>query len=625
MCRSMRANKYRRLSICLALTLALSACGGTINSRSNGSGAASTSGATSVTTSADPLSFADANYSVNQSAGSVTLSVQRSGPATGEVQVSYSSADGTALAGTDYTATSGALEWAADDSQPKTITLPISTSTPFSGNKQFTVTLSDPTDGAALSSPSSATVTIAGDASAPVGSFVLPQSTYQVIQTIGALTVTVNRTGGSAGAVSVAYATANGTALAGTDFAGVSGTLIWADGDASSKSFSISISDATPFSGSKSFSVALSDPSGGSSLSTPSSARVSIAGSGGAGSGSPSAVSNLQLINQGGSGDAVSSNSGSLTNYQKISWDAATAGANPIASYNIYRNGVLYANTTALTYTDTAAINSNVTTWTKPATVYRYYVAAVDTAGNVGPLAAQMSVYSYRDGHSNWSDADFSYGGVIGNENYSSTTGNPQDGPYDVSVYFPSGGFQPVADAPQAPTWDLEIGAFNYLVIDVNPGPTISSYVQIGTVSRLPPGDVFGWATALNIFAYGPAPIPNTWATYKIPLKAFNMGFGSFTGSISGTTLRVTAVSSGGVDAGGYVTGPGVPAGTYITAYGQRASIGTFTVAGPGINASTSVPSTQMTFQRTSLYKFFIQPETNPVTMYFNNMGFTVN
>jgi hypothetical protein len=578
-----------------------------------------------VTSSADPLSFADANFYANQSAGAVTLSVVRSGPATADVQVSYSTADGTALAGTDYTATSGALEWAANDSTPKTISVPVSNAVPFAGNKQFTVTLSDPTDGAIVVDPSTATVTVAGDAAASVGTLVLSQATYRVTQSAGAITVTVNRTGGSAGAVSVAYATSNGTAMAGSEYTAASGTLEWADGDATSKGFSVSIMDSTPFSGSKSFDVALSSPSGGSSLSTPSSASVSITGSGGAGSGGPSAVSNLELVNQGGPGNNTNSSSASLTNYQKISWSAATAGANPIVSYNIYRNGAFYANTTELSYTDTAATNSNVPNWTKQATVYSYNVAAVDSQGNVGPQAAQMSVYAYHDGHSNWSDTDLSYDGVIGHINYASTAGAPQDGPYDISVYFPNGGFQPTANAPQAPEWDLEVGAFKYFVIDVNPGSTISSYVQLGIVSRLPPGDVFGWANALNIFAYGPKPIANTWATYKIPLKDFNMGSGSFTGSISGTTLTVTAVSSGGVDAGGFVSGPGVPAGTYIIAYGQRASIGTFTVAGPGINGSTSVPSTQMTFQRTSVYKFFIQPETNPVTMYFNNMGFSVN
>ena len=447
------------------LTVALSTPGGGAKISNPGSASVTISG--DAVAPVGTVHLSSSGYTVEQGAGTVTITVDRAGGSSGAVSVGYATANGSAVAGTDYTAVSGTLSWANGDAASKTFQVAVSNAKPFSGNKSFNVTLSGPSGGATLSAPTSTGVSISGDAVAALGALQLAASSYTVTQSAGAMTVTVNRTGGSAGAVSVAYATSNGTAVAGTQYTAASGTLDWADGDATSKSFSINISDATPFSGSKAFSVALSSPGGGSSLSTPSSASVSITGTGGAGSGGPSAVSNLQLINQGGSGDAVSSNSGSLTNYQKISWDAATAGANPIASYNIYRNGVLYANTTALTYTDTAAINSNVTTWTKPATVYRYDVAAVDTAGNVGPLAAQMSVYSYRDGHSNWSDADFSYGGVIGNENYSSTTGNPQDGPYDVSVYFPSGGFQPVADAPQAPTWDLEIGAFNYLVIDV--------------------------------------------------------------------------------------------------------------------------------------------------------------
>jgi hypothetical protein len=108
------------------------------------------------------------------------------------------------------------------------------------------------------------------------------------------------------------------------------------------------------------------------------------------------------------------------------------------------------------------------------------------------------------------------------------------------------------------------------------------------------------------------------------------MGISTFTGSISGTTLTVTDVLTNttvGVDAGGFVTGPGVPAGTYITAYAQHASVGTFTIAGSGISASTSIASETMTFQRTSLYKFGIQPnDGDPApTMYFNNFGFTKN
>jgi hypothetical protein len=491
--------------------------------------------------------------------------------------------------------------------------------------------------------------------------FEFSPASQSVVQGAQSVTLTVKRTGAATTAVSVDFATHAETALAGPDYKGVNGTLRWAEHDSTSQTIVVLLSSVAQYEGNKTFQVILSNPSVAAAIGNPGVATVTISGqpahnadespsstsahagsqsagtpaaavdrgggSSGAGEakpGGPSAVTNLQLVNQGGPNNASNGGYASLTNYQKISWSAASPGANPVASYNVYRNGVLYANTRALSYTDKAASNSNSPTWVTNATVYSYNVAAVDTQGNVGPQAAQMSVYGYRNGVSNWGKADLSYGGAV--VNYASTAGSPQGGPFDIAVLFPGqGGFLPVSDAPQAPTWDLEIGAFNFFVIDVNPGPTTNYQAPVTLRSRVPPGDIYGWAPWPNIWDYGPAPKANTWATYKIPLSVFNMGIGHFTGSISGTTLTVTAVSSGVVDAGAFVTGPGVPAGTYIVAYGQQASIGTFTVAGPGISSSTSVPSTQMTYQRTSLYKLGIQPNTGTDTMYINNMGFTVN
>ena len=605
-----------------AFTVALSTPGGGAKISNPGSASVTISGDAAAPVGTVHLS--SSSYTVAQDAGTVTVTVDRAGGSSGAVSVVYATSNGSAVAGTDYTAVSGTLTWANGDAAAKTFQVAVSNTKPFSGSKSFSITLSGASGGATLSAPARAGVSISGDAPAALGALQLAASSYTVTQSAGAITVTVNRTGGSAGAVSVAYATSNGTALAGAQYTSASGTLDWADGDASSKSFSISISDATPFSGTKSFSVALSSPSGGSSLSTPSSASVSIAGTGGAGSGGPSAVTNLQLINEGGPNSGNLGGS-TLTNHQEISWDAAAPGANPIASYNIYRNGVLYANTTALTYTDEAATNGVVPTWSAPATTYSYAVAAVDTQGNVGPQATQMSLWGYHNGVSLWSDGQLSYGGAV--SNFQSTAGNPQGGTYDISTVFADGGgFLPFADAPECPVWDCEIGAFNYFTVDINPGPVVSSYIQLNMFARLPPGDDGAWANGLNVFDYGPAPKANTWGTYKVPLSVLHFGVSHFTGSISGTTLTVTAVPSGGfVDSDGFITGPGIPAGTYVTSYHQAASIGTFTIAGPGINSSTSVPSETMTFQRTNLYKFGLQPETYPVTVYVNNMGFTTN
>jgi hypothetical protein len=68
----------------------------------------------------------------------------------------------------------------------------------------------------------------------------------------------VTRTGGFTGAISVAYATQNGTAISGTDYTATSGTLNWASGDSSTRTIGpISWLDTTPNAGTKTFSINL--------------------------------------------------------------------------------------------------------------------------------------------------------------------------------------------------------------------------------------------------------------------------------------------------------------------------------------------------------------------------------
>jgi Calx-beta domain len=257
-------------------TVALSGPAGGATIASPGSATVSISG--DAATSGN-LQLSGSSYSIAQSAGSVTVSVSRTGGSSGAVGVSYATANGTAVSGTDYTNKSGTLQWASGDATAKTISIPISNATAFSGNKSFKIALSAATGGAAVGSPSSATVSITGDAAAAAGSLQLSAAGYSIAESGGSLSVTVNRTGGSNGAISVAYATANGTATAGTDYTSASGTLNWASGDAASKMISIPVSNATPYSGSKTLTVALSSPAGGATLSTPNSATVTIIGS----------------------------------------------------------------------------------------------------------------------------------------------------------------------------------------------------------------------------------------------------------------------------------------------------------------------------------------------------------
>src|SRR3569833_2779012 len=405
-----------RVGAPLACMLALSACGGGAAGSASGTAAEvgpPTSGSTGPAATTNAIQLDATTHTVKQSAGSVTVTVNRAGTDSNATSVSYATANGTAVAGSDYTAISGTLTWSSGDTAAKTINISVSDATAFSGSKTFGLALSNPASGASIGEPASTTITISGDLStapapAPAGTLAFSAPSYSVSQALGTVSVSVKRTGGSAGGIQVSYSTTADTAIAGTNFTAASGTLTWSDGDSSAKSVAIAISASTVFSGTRSFGVALSAPTGGATLGAPNVAAVAITGSAVA-TGAPSAESNLQLINQGGA-DNVNN---PVKNSQTISWTAAAAGAAAIDHYKVYRNGTAYATTKATTFTDNAATNSNDPGWNgwgTPATAYSYNVAAVDTSGNEGPQAAQFAVYSYRNGKSNWSYNDLSYG-----------------------------------------------------------------------------------------------------------------------------------------------------------------------------------------------------------------------
>ncbi len=114
-----------------------------------------------VAISFDPhLQWLSATVNADQQLGTATLTVTRTANSSGAVTVNFTTGDGTALAGTHYTAQSGTLSWANGDSAPKTVTIALATGAIFSGLKTFTVNLSGPTGGAVIINDTAATVNI---------------------------------------------------------------------------------------------------------------------------------------------------------------------------------------------------------------------------------------------------------------------------------------------------------------------------------------------------------------------------------------------------------------------------------------------------------------------------------
>ncbi len=226
-------------------------------------------------TASGSLAWGAVSYSVNQTAGSVTVSVRRASGSTGATSVSYATVDGTAHAGSDYTARSGTLSWASGDLTARNFAIPVSATNLFAGTRSFSVKLTNATNGTTLGTPGTTTVTIHG---AAAGVMRFSPYSYSVKQSAGSVTISVQRVGGTTGAVSVAYATANGTGSAGRDYTAKSGTLSWAAGDASTKTIVVPINRLSVFANTRGFTVNLSSPTNGALLGNPVTATVTISG-----------------------------------------------------------------------------------------------------------------------------------------------------------------------------------------------------------------------------------------------------------------------------------------------------------------------------------------------------------
>ena len=108
---------------------------------------------------AGAFEFGSSTMTVNTGATVTNVTVLRVGGAGGTVSVAYATGGGTAVPGTDYTSVSGVVTFNPGDTS-ETIAVPILNST-VGSNKTFSLVLSSPTGGAALGSPSTATITIA--------------------------------------------------------------------------------------------------------------------------------------------------------------------------------------------------------------------------------------------------------------------------------------------------------------------------------------------------------------------------------------------------------------------------------------------------------------------------------
>ncbi|HET7008896.1 MAG TPA: Calx-beta domain-containing protein, partial [Candidatus Binatia bacterium] len=216
------------------------------------------------------LQFSAAAYSVNETGGSITITVSRSGGSASNVAVAYATGNGSASAGSDYTATSGTLTFGAGETS-KTFAVPIANDGLAEGNETINLSLSNPTGGATLGALAAAVLTIVDDEIA----INFSSANFTVAESSKTATINLSRSGPTTAAVSVDYATSDGTATAGADYSSRTGTIIFAAGQAN-RTFTIPIINDTLDENSETVNLTLSNPTGGAQLGTQNTALLTI-------------------------------------------------------------------------------------------------------------------------------------------------------------------------------------------------------------------------------------------------------------------------------------------------------------------------------------------------------------
>ncbi|MCS6909433.1 MAG: CSLREA domain-containing protein [Anaerolineales bacterium] len=213
-------------------------------------------------------SLTQAAFTVSDAAATAVISATVANRVPFGLTVDYSTSGGTARPGVDYTEASGSFTLS---SIPVTFTIPITGSPLYTGDLTFNVALSVP-PGAGLGTPSAATVTIVDSQPPPQTQFA--SGTYTALRSAGAVTALVTLNTVSGVTATVNYATVNGTALAGVDFAPTNGTLVFPPGQ-TTRPVTITLLNPGFYTGDKTFSLALSQPVS-ATLGAPASATIEL-------------------------------------------------------------------------------------------------------------------------------------------------------------------------------------------------------------------------------------------------------------------------------------------------------------------------------------------------------------
>jgi len=206
-----------------------------------------------VTSGSDSMGEADGNsyyFTVHRGDDGKSPTVKDMGSS-----VSYVTSNGSATAGSDYTAVSGTLTFTSGETE-KTVTVPITDDTIYEGDETFYVTLSNGVN--CQIAIYKWTVTITDNDDPPTIS-INDINFTEGDSVTNDVSFSVTLSSISSKTVTVAYATADNTATAGSDYTAVSGTLTFSPGE-TAKTVTVKVTGDTADEENETFYLNLSSP-----------------------------------------------------------------------------------------------------------------------------------------------------------------------------------------------------------------------------------------------------------------------------------------------------------------------------------------------------------------------------
>jgi uncharacterized delta-60 repeat protein len=229
------------------------------------------------------IAFGQTNYVVSEASTNAVITLIRTNGLTGPVSVTFSTSNGTAVAGVNYEPVNQVVSF-SDSQSYQTVNIPILSNTVATPDTTVNLILSNPVN-TLIGGTNVETLTIQNTIQS--FTFGLPGSSpdYFIGEGSGSLTLAIYRNGPTNGTVSVNYATyspanaslTNGLAVPGTNYVPTSGTLTYGPGQ-TIQTIPVVIIQGTTVDGPLSFQVILSNPSTGTQVGSPGVAEVTILG-----------------------------------------------------------------------------------------------------------------------------------------------------------------------------------------------------------------------------------------------------------------------------------------------------------------------------------------------------------